>query len=1139
MTSSTTRTSAACFAALALSMVCLAQDLAVSLPPGETRLGDIGMYRVAYASYGQDAVQMPLCWQGHFESVSGISYVPQEHVSGRDAVLLHSPWHVPPGKVWVDYRLQLPKVTPVTLSFGIAMRPDVATPDKSDGVTFSCYLIEGDTERELMCTHQDKAEWLDYSFDLTDVAGSVVTLRLQAEPGPANSPSWDYSYFGNAVIACGTQQTGRAGLLKQLTSTQAYQATAGADLTRLSNDSKNGIAPSNALDFENAVAKTESGYRFDYEGADCHVTYFYQPETGTLDDFTVRIDDAPAFQPALGGGATVVVTRDGKAEHVLARGVEAVEIGLTDEDRSVRLLWEYPVENDSLRVEWVFKIIGKALLVNARSAPPVVSRFSLGQEGLTPLRKTYGVPYLAGNVRYLPAQNVFTCRYLDWTLSHASSCPQGEAAYDEKTDGTRNPLQETGYIAVSPNVHEVLPNIPHPPSPYRQLLGPRIMLDVWGHHKGTYQGDAENLRDLKDNGVDHLAIISHVWQRYGYDVKLPDHLPANPQFGGDEGMTEFGKAANACGYVWSLHENYIDLYPDAPSYDPAARVLRADGSPSPAWFNRGTGVQSFGLKCNRALGYAKQNSPEIHRRFNTNAAYLDVHTCVPPWHQLDHDATQPMAAMALLKVQRDAELFQFERDTHGGPLFGEGANHFYWAGLCDGVEAQVAGGAGHVPLLDFDLLKLHPQMVNHGMGYYARWFRQGYSLQWGSDVGTVEDVDKYRAQEVAYGHAGFIGSAQTANVQWVAKEHHMMHPVQRLAGTAKPTEIRYEVDGQFVTASVALAIGDRTRQRIRYDSGLCVWVNWREDPWQIEGRVLPQWGFLALGPDTEVCTVLRDGTLADFAECPEYVFVDARTSFTMPYVNAPKAIEPKLAEFEYLGGNRVRLTHTWLVNDRLDDDFHCFVHFINEAASGPDHIVFQQDHNLPKPTSQWRPGDVITDGPYEIVVPSDKFWTYDIVIGLFKGSRVKLKGIRASGDRILIGRLILDRDDGGLRDILPGYIDPAKEAQQQGTADFSLGLNPEGTSVDFDKVATNGSVKINKGQKALTVFAYPRDKAFSVALDVKSILPAAEVDLAKVRVRALAAGTQEDLGEVAHRIEAGRLVFDVGTLDAGRYAVGW
>ena len=126
-------------------------------------------------------------------------------------------------------------------------------------------------------------------------------------------------------------------------------------------------------------------------------------------------------------------------------------------------------------------------------------------------------------------------------------------------------------------------------------------------------------------------------------------------------MIEFGKAANESGYVWSLHENYIDLYPDAPSYAPAARVLLADGTPSKAWYNPGTKVQSFGLKCNRALGFARQNAPEIHRRFGTTAAYLDVHTCVAPWHQLDHEANQPMAAMALAKVRYDTELFQFMR----------------------------------------------------------------------------------------------------------------------------------------------------------------------------------------------------------------------------------------------------------------------------------------------------------------------------------------------------------------------------------------------------------------------------------------------------------------------------------------------
>ena len=1115
------------------------QDLTVELPIGETALGDVGMYRVAYASYDGDVIEMPLCWAGHFETVSGISYVPHERMLGRDALFLHSPWRVAAGKVWIDYRLRLPEAAPLTLSFGVAMRPDVAVPGKSDGVTFSSYLVDEDGARELMRLHHAKAEWRDYRFDLSDYAGRTVTVRLQTEPGPANDAGWDYSYFGDAKITAGAASADRGDLVARLTSTRAYRAVAEAGLEGLWNNPENGVVPSNALECENAIEPAGDGWRFSYAGADARLAYDYQPRTGTLDDFTVQVDDGPAFQPALGGGVQAVTGPEPASPIVTARGGAPAEIALSPDGNALRVLWEYPLEREALRVEWTFSIMGKALVVTARSAQSVIGELSLGHDGMTAFRRTVAVPYLLGALSYLPAQNVFTCRYLDWTQSHASQCPQGTATYATKTDGTRNPLFETGYIAVSPDLHEVLPNVPHPPSPYVGLLGPCIMLDVWGHHKGTYQGDAENLRALKDNGVDHLAIISHVWQRYGYDVKLPDHLPANPQFGGDEGMKAFGQAANECGYVWSLHENYIDLYPDAPSYDPSARVLYADGAPSLAWYNAGTGVQSFGLKCNRALDYAKQNSPEIHARFNTNAAYLDVHTCVAPWHQLDHEADQPMAAMALLKVQRQAELFQFERDTHGGPLFGEGHHHFYWAGLCDGVEAQVEGGEDHVPLLDFDLLKLHPQMVNHGMGYYERWFRNGYSLQWGYDAGAVEQVDKYRAQEVAYGHAGFIGSAQTANLQWVAKEHHMMHPVQRLAGAAKPTEICYEIDGQFVSAGVALAVGERRRQRVRYDSGLTVWVNWRPEPWEVEGRVLPEWGFLALGPDTEVAAILQDGRFADYAECPQFIFVDARTSFNMPYLGRRKDIEPRLADFEHLGGERIRLTYEWIVNDRLDDDYRCFVHFTNGQTTSGEAIAFQQDHKLPKPTSQWRPGEVITDGPYEIAAPKWQFDTYDVVIGLYKGLRVPLEGIRASGDRILIGRLELERDGPDVTSIKLGDVRDAANKEQEAQADFTAHMNPEGTWVDFGKVATNGSVKVNKGEHSLTVFPYPRERRFTVALDLGAILGGKSVDQGSVHVRALAAGSQDDLGEVAHRVEKGRIVFEAGLAHAGRYVLEW
>ncbi len=635
------------------------------------------------------------------------------------------------------------------------------------------------------------------------------------------------------------------------------------------------MMPSNLLPYKNRIEKYGNSWRFIYEGADCKLVYTYAPKTGTLDDLVVQIDDQAPFQPAAGGGLTGLVG----GKEVSLRGGKALSVS---EGATLTVTWEYRFGDKPIIIYWFFRPCGKSLWISAsgdfsKDEASVITRFSLGSLGAVPLRTNIDVPYLLGHLQFLRKPRVFVNRCLDWLNSHASQSPQGEAIYEPTTNGKRNKLLEFGFVAVSPDLREVLPNTPWLPSHYRRSIGPLIMLDIWGHHKGTFLGDAENLRNLKDNGIDHLAIIDHDWQRYGYDVKLPDHIPANPRYGGEEGMTAFGRAANECGYIWSLHENYIDLYPDAPSYDPKARVLNSDGTPSKAWFNPGTKVQSFGLTCNRALDFAKKKRAEIHSRYGTTAAYLDVHTCVPPWHQLDHDASQPMAAMLQSKVINDGRLFSFERETHHGPLFGEGHWQFYWAGLCDGVEAQVDGGEDHAPLLDFDLLKLHPQMVNHGMGYYERWFRQGYAMRWGRDTGSMEQMDKYRAQEIAYGHAGFIGNPATDNVYFVAREHHLMHAVQRLYGAALPTEIRYEVAGQFVTASAAVVAGETTRQRVRYDSGLTLWVNWRPEPWTVEGHRLPQWGFLAVGPQTHVSTELHGDRVADYAECPEYVFADART----------------------------------------------------------------------------------------------------------------------------------------------------------------------------------------------------------------------------------------------------------------------
>ncbi len=1078
---------------------------------------------------------MPGSWQGHFDPETGISYMPWGRISGRPGLLMHSPWRKPPGRTTVEYQLTLPKVSPASLNFGIAMAPDVATPDKSDGVTFSVLLVINGKEQPLMREHYARAEWRDFQFDLSPYAGQTVGLRLQVEPGPRNSSSFDLAFFGDARITLGEPGAAQNARVEKLLRQPAYLATAKTSGLNAGNRPGKGVLPSNLLEGRNRIETTTNGFRLLYEGKDGRLVYTYQPRTGTMADFQAQFGDTPVVWPAAHSELTVDLAGPTQTQSQPQPVQAGKALSVRQVGQQIKASWQYSVTGKTVTVDWTFGIQGKALTVEAVSSDPAISRFSLGTVSGAALRKTIPIPYLDGTAQYLPVQGVYVCRFLDWTVSHASRCPQGEAAYDRKTDGTRNPLRESGYLAVSPDISEVLPNIPHPPSPYIGLLGPRIMLDIWGHRKGTFASDAETLQQLKDHGVDHVAIIQHDWQRYGYDVKLPDHIPANPRQGGDEAMKVFGRTANQMGYVWSVHENYIDLYPDAPSYDPTARVLTRDGSPSKAWFNEGTQVQSYGLKCNRALEFARSNSPGIHANYQTTASYLDVHTCVPPWHQLDHDATQPQAAMALAKVKHDAALFQYERDTHQGPLFGEGANHFYWAGLCDGVEAQVQGGEDHLPFLDFDLLKIHPQMVNHGMGYYERWFRQGYQSRWGFNVGSMEQIDKYRAMEMAYGHAGFVSSSQAHNIPWIVREHHLMHPVQHLYGNARATEIRYEVNGRWVTASAALPLDATSRQRIRYDSGLTVWVNWQPEPWAVEGRQLPQWGVLALGPGTEVHTALHAGKVVDYSECPDFAFADTRTWFPLPYRHGPRGIEPRLRAFQYLGENRVRVTYEWVVEEALDRDYHCFVHGTAPGLNTADKIAFQQDHGLPKPTSQWRPGDVIVDGPHEFTIPATAS-EYELVTGLFLDDRLKLKGSRDEANRIRLARLVLERQNGRITGIKSSPPTAATNATA-GEIDFSARLNPAGTWVDFGSIATDGAVKVNKSRDRLVVYPYPREKQFNVELDLAKLAPTA--NRKRLTIQALAIGTGEVLQTLKPVWQGKRLGLTVGTARVGRYLITW
>jgi hypothetical protein len=503
---------------------------------------------------------------------------------------------------------------------------------------------------------------------------------------------------------------------------------------------------------------------------------------------------------------------------------------------------------------------------------------------------------------------------------------------------------------------------------------------------------------------------------------------------------------------------------------------------------------------------------------------------VPPWFHVDQQAGVPGAGTASAVRAEQEKLFAYERQAHGGPLFGEGNQHFHWAGIVDGVEAQVEGGESAPLLLDFDLLKIHPQMVNHGVGYYERWLKEGYSADWWSRIPSQARIDRYRSTEIAFGHAGFVGSTLVDKPDYAVKECHLVSPVQARYGAAKATKVEYEIAARMVDVSVAAALGIFDRAHICYEGGLDIWVNRAARDWTVRGHAIPTDGFLAIAPGVMAGTLRIGGRIADLCEAGNAVYADARSFIRLPSATR-KRIRPTVKSFESLGQRKFRVTYAWQVGERPDRDYHVFVHF-DPSDKSQETIAFQQDHQPAAPTSQWKVGSTVVDGPYEITVPSSAPGdSFKFSTGLFAagGARVPLLGRRDGNDRAVLGTITVSANG----QVAFRRDTTGDEQMKHEDALYIERMNPERQAVDFGSVITNGAVRVSREGGAVEVIPLPRDAAFDVVLALSRWgLPAGRT----CRVRALAADGR-DRGQVRCAVKDGKLTLRVGQSGAARYII--
>jgi len=157
----------------------------------------------------------------------------------------------------------------------------------------------------------------------------------------------------------------------------------------------------------------------------------------------------------------------------------------------------------------------------------------------------------------------------------------------------------------------------------------------------TFEEAAEIAEHLKnDLGIERAIFIIGGWIHRGYDNQHPDILPACPECGGNEALAEASKRIKNLGYLFCLHDNYQDIYRDAPSWSEDYVMKTPDSCLVKGGF--WAGGQAWLICSKKGLELAKrpQNLPEVKKLFDPNAYFNDttfaagLYECYDPDHPL-------------------------------------------------------------------------------------------------------------------------------------------------------------------------------------------------------------------------------------------------------------------------------------------------------------------------------------------------------------------------------------------------------------------------------------------------------------------------------------------------------------------------
>jgi len=803
-------------------------------------------HRVAWCYYDKPLVYMPVGWEGSSpESSANFSKLSVTRGTTKHAIQMHPPWKPGGGTIYAEYLLKLPDVTPLKLVFANAIRNHTATEPPSDGVTFRVWA--GD--EKLFERHTDSKIWVDGQADLSKFAGKEILLRLESHPGPKRDTTCDSSYWGEPMIVAGT-------LPAQLTDSgrEELRSRARSIVKSQKKSAKNEFVFKLEDDYAAAIVLGRNGL------ADSAIAFGRGTRCVVFDGLQVSV-----LRHKAGAQPSQLIVRkvDTKKDRLFGKLSINHHLSLADEDFVLTAeVWK---DESGLRIRL--------------KCPKRITDIALGQADQKAPRVYYGHGYCIVEPETFRANfgghNLSTSHVgfdFDKGISLLTACDNPpdylQVNPDQRIYALHTHLDAT--IVFVPSIkgafdcaRKYRPLFDKKPADGVKRKAGRFVFDIWG---GRYAEIAETMKRMIAYGLTDSLLTVHVWQRWGYDYRLPDIYPPQPQLGTIEDMQQIAKVCAEHNIPWGLHDNYIDFYPDAADYSYDHICFTEQGTPIKAWINKGRNAQSYRWRPDHIMPFVKRNLKLIKPNFKPTHYFIDVFTSLPCFDFYDRQGN----FHSMLETRECwGEAFAWIRNYLGGnsPTTSE-AGHDQLIGYLDGSDCQhmtlsPEKGWPHIRISCKDWERvpwfdavLHDKFSLHGVGYPSR-----YKLKQAPSDQRITESDDYISAEILEGHALMIdrGAFGRGAVRkyWLAQDFIRSIALDNIENV------------EFVE-------GDIHRQLIKWKSGAHVYVNRGDKDWKVAGKRLPQYGYFAKNGDIESSIERINGVIVEQSRGPSRCYVNAR-----------------------------------------------------------------------------------------------------------------------------------------------------------------------------------------------------------------------------------------------------------------------